>query len=134
GPLSFVQFWLDTIAEWEKETGKRPLIGLSATKDVQDAILADPVRGPVISVIDIRYWWYQSDGKAYAPPGGKNLAPRQLERQLKPKGTSFEQVARAVHEYAQKYPDKAIIYSANGERQFAWAALIGGGSLAPLST
>ncbi len=29
GPLSFVLFWVDTIAEWEAETGKHPLIGLS---------------------------------------------------------------------------------------------------------
>ena len=45
GPLAFVQFWLDTIAEWQKETGQRVLVGLSCTKDVQDAILADPVAG-----------------------------------------------------------------------------------------
>ena len=41
GPLHFVQFWLDCIAEWEKETGKHPIIALSVTKDVQDAILSD---------------------------------------------------------------------------------------------
>lgn len=45
GPLEFMQFWLDTVIEWRKETGKKVLIGLSCTKDVQDAILADPVRG-----------------------------------------------------------------------------------------
>ncbi len=28
GPLHFVQFWLDEIAAWERETGKHPLIGL----------------------------------------------------------------------------------------------------------
>src|SRR6185436_2792883 len=65
GPLQFVQFWLDTAAEWQRESGRKVLIGLSATKDVQDAILADPARAPVVSVIDIRYWWYQSDGSAY---------------------------------------------------------------------
>ena len=56
------------------------MIGLSATKDVQDAILADPVRSKIVSVIDIQYWWYQSDGSLYTPQGGKNLAPRQHER------------------------------------------------------
>ncbi len=56
GPLAFVQFWLDTIDAWQKEKGKKVLIGLSCTKDVQDAILADPVRGPKISVIDMKYW------------------------------------------------------------------------------
>lgn len=41
GPLSFMQFWLDTIAEWEKEHGRKVHIGLGATHDVQEAILAD---------------------------------------------------------------------------------------------
>ena len=40
GPLHFVQFWLDVIAEWEVETGKKAKVALSTTKDVQDAILA----------------------------------------------------------------------------------------------
>jgi hypothetical protein len=37
-----------------------------------------------------------------------------------------------VREYREKYPDKAVIYSADGERQFCWAALMSGGSLAAL--
>src|SRR5690606_21443838 len=41
GTLHFVEFWIDIIQEWEEETGKKALIGLSTTKDVQDAILAD---------------------------------------------------------------------------------------------
>ncbi|HET7896505.1 MAG TPA: DUF6298 domain-containing protein, partial [Flavisolibacter sp.] len=96
GPLHFVQFWLDVIKGWEKETGKKEIIGLSTTKDVQDAILADPARAAVVDLIDIRYWHYQEDGKAYEPKGGQNLAPRQHARLLKPKRTSFEQVYRAV--------------------------------------
>src|SRR5262245_37703059 len=27
GPLAFVQFWLDTVAAWQKETGKKVLLG-----------------------------------------------------------------------------------------------------------
>ena len=80
GPLHFVQFWIDTIKEWEKETGKHPVIGLSTTKDVQDAILADKDRAGIVDLIDIRYWHYQTDGTAYAPQGGQNLAPRQHAR------------------------------------------------------
>jgi hypothetical protein len=128
GPLPFVQFWLDTIAQWQADTGNKAVVGISATKDVQDAILNDPVRSRLISVINIEYWWYQSDGKLYAPEGGKNLAPRQWARVLKPRGSSFEQVERAVREYRQKYPEKAVIYSADGENQ-GWAVLLGGGSL-----
>jgi len=136
GPLHFVQFWLDTIAQWQKDTGKRAVIGLSATKDVQDAILADPVRSKVVSVIDIRYWHYQADGTPYAPPGGQNLAPRQHARVLKPKAGSPEQAARAVREYRVRCPDKAVIYSADGGEGFGWAVLAAGGSLAnvPMSS
>ena len=41
GPLHFVQFWLDTVADWQRETGRTVLVGLSCTKDVQDAVLAE---------------------------------------------------------------------------------------------
>lgn len=130
GPLHFVQFWIDTIKEWEKETGKHPIIGLSVTKDVQDAILADPERAGVIDVIDIRYWHFQADGTVYAPEGGQNLAPRQHARLLKPKKTSFEQVYRAVATYRKKYPTKAVMYNGDSYDTFGLAALMAGGSLA----
>ncbi len=129
GPLHFVQFWLDTIKEWEKETGKNAIIALSTTKDVQDAILADKERASVVDVIDIRYWHYQADGKTYEPKGGQNLAPRQHARLLKPKASSFEQVYRAVAEYRQKYPEKAVMYSGDGSDANGWAVLMAGGSL-----
>ncbi|WP_421944100.1 DUF6298 domain-containing protein [Pedobacter sp.] len=129
GPLHFVQFWIDTIKEWEKETGKHPIIGLSVTKDVQDAILADPNRANVVDLIDIKYWHYQADGTAYAPQGGQNLAPRQHARLLKPKKTSFEEVYHAVSEYKTKFPEKAVIYSGDNFDAFGWAVLMAGGSL-----
>lgn len=129
GPLHFVQFWLDVIKAWEKETGKKEMIGLSTTKDVQDSILADPARAAVVDLIDIRYWHYQEDGTTYAPKGGQNLAPRQHARLLKPKRTSFEQVYRAVSEYRQKFPNKAVMYSGDSYDQFGWAALMAGGSM-----
>ena len=129
GPLHFMQFWLDVIADWEKETGKHPLIGLSATKDVQDEILKDPKRAAVVDVIDIRYWWYQAQGELYTPKGGINLAPRQQERLAKPKKTSFEQVYRAVSEYKTQCPEKAVLYYANSYPEFGWAVLMAGGSL-----
>ena len=47
------------------------LIGLSCTKDVQDAILDDPARGPAVSVIDLKYWWYTADGSLVRPRGGR---------------------------------------------------------------
>ncbi|HLP38237.1 DUF6298 domain-containing protein [Lacibacter sp.] len=129
GPLHFVKFWLDVIREWEKETGKHPLIALSVTKDVQDAILALPAYAAVIDIIDIRYWHYQADGTAYAPKGGENLAPRQHARLLKPKKTNFEQVYRAVKEYRTKYPTKAVMYSGDNYPEFGVAVLMAGGSM-----
>jgi hypothetical protein len=128
GPLAFVRFWLDTIAEWQKETGKKVLIGLSCTKDVQDAILADPVRGPQVAVIDLRYWWYAADGSLYAPRGGQSLSPRQHLREWKGnRRRSDAQVVRQIREYRQRYPDKAILCSLPGAG--GWAVVAGGGSI-----
>jgi hypothetical protein len=132
GPLHFVQFWLNTIREWEQEKNKKELIGLATTKDVQDAILANPSYASLIDIIDIRYWYYQADGSAYAPKGGQSLAPRQHARLLKPKSTSPEQVYRAVLEYKTRFPDKAVMYSADAYDRNGWAVLMAGGSFANL--
>ncbi len=110
GPLEFVEFWIDTIAEWKRETGKPALVSLSCTKDVQDAILADPARAAAISVIDIRSWWYGSDGKLHAPAGGQNLSPRQHARRLRPRRPSAESRRRAVLEYRERHPGKAVLF------------------------
>jgi hypothetical protein len=128
GPLEFVRFWLDTVVEWQKEKDKRVLVGLSATKDVQDAILADPVRGPQVDVIDLRYWWYTANGGVYDPKGGQNLAPRQQLREWQgSKSRSDESVARQVREYRRRYPDKAVLCSL--DRASGWAVLAAGGSV-----
>jgi hypothetical protein len=128
GPLEFVQFWIDTVVEWQKETGKKVLLGLSCTKDVQDAILADKERAAHVAVIDLRYWWYAGNGTLYAPRGGENLSPRQqLRAWTGSRSRSDEQTARQVREYRNRYPDKAILCSfdkANG-----WAVLAAGGSM-----
>jgi Family of unknown function (DUF6298) len=129
GPTHFVKFWLDVIKDWEKETGKHPVIGLSVTKDVQDSILNMPAYAAIVDLIDIRYWHYQADGTAYTPKGGENLAPRQHARLLKPKKTSFEQVYRAVKEYREKYPAKAVVYSGDSYPEFGTAVFMAGGSL-----
>jgi hypothetical protein len=129
GPLEFMQFWLDVIGEWENETGEDVIIGLSATRDVQDAILEDELRAGTVDVIDIRYWAYRSDGSLYAPEGGMHMSPRQHARQVKPGSRSFEQVYRAVSEYRRAFPEKAVICSEPGSAQFGWAVLLAGGSL-----
>ncbi|WP_297088188.1 DUF6298 domain-containing protein [uncultured Draconibacterium sp.] len=134
GPLHFVEFWLDVIAEWENETGENALVALSTTKDVQDAILADKKRSKIVDIIDIRYWAYRPDGSAYAPPGGANLAPRQHARKVKTGKRSFESVYRAVAEYRTKFPEKAVIYSEGHYTGYGWAVFMGGGSLPVLSS
>jgi len=129
GPLHFVRFWIDTILEWESQTGRHTILGLSVTKDVQDAILSDPVRGPAVDVVDIRYWHYRIDGSLYSPQGGQSLAPRQHARLVNPGKASFEQTYRAVREYRTRCPDKAVLYSADLSDGLAWAVFMAGGSL-----
>ena len=124
-----MKFWLDVIKDWEKESGKKQLIGLSVTKDVQDSILENPNYASLVNIIDIRYWHIQADGTIYAPQGGQNLAPRQHARLLKPKKTSFDQVFESVKTYRLKYPNKAVIYSSDSFDQFGWAVFMAGGSL-----
>jgi hypothetical protein len=133
GPLEFTQFWLDVVAEWEAEKGRDVIVGLSAPKDVQDAILADEKRAAAVDVIDIRYWAYTAGGGTYAPGGGLNLAPRQHQRQGGKRAGGFGEIARAVHEYRTKFPGKAVTYFAEmhcPSRHDGWAVLMGGGSLA----
>jgi hypothetical protein len=109
GPLNFMQFWLDVVAEWEHETGKHPLIALSAAKDVQDAILADPQRAPIVDVIDLTYWFNSAKGKQFAPAGGTQLAPRQHARLWKGGRPNAASIAKMAAEYRAKFPGKAVI-------------------------
>ncbi len=130
GPLHFMQFWLDVIAEWEKETGNDALIGLSATKDVQDSILKDPIRSKVVDLIDIRYWGSRTNGTQFAPLGGQHLAPRQHMRLEKTGKRSFKSVYNDVLTYKKAFPKKAVMYSFDQSAAWAWAVFMAGGSLA----
>ena len=103
GPKRFIEFWLDTIGDWEHETGRKALVALSAPKDVQDAILADPKRSALVDVIDFKYWW-NTDKGLFAPNGGQNLAPRQFERQWKGGRPNDANLAQMAAEYRQKFP------------------------------
>lgn len=131
GPLHFVQFWIDCIAEWQKDTGIDVLVSLAVNKDVQDAILADPVRSKVVDIITIEQWFYHNKG-LYAPEGGVNMAPRQYLRKIKTGQAGFDDVYKSVSEYTLKYPDKAVCYYAQKYPENAWAAFMAGGSCAAL--
>jgi hypothetical protein len=128
GPLPFMQFWLDTVGQWEQETKHPALVALSATKDVQDAVLGDARRAAVVDVIDFRYWW-QTDKGLFAPNGGQNLSPRQFERQWKGGRPSDANLAQMAAEYRAKFPSKAVI---NNVGKGGWAYLCGGGSIPEL--
>ena len=102
-------------------------MALSATKDVQGAILNDTQRAKLVDIIDIRYWHYKVDG-LYAPEGGKNLAPRQHARKMKVGKVTFDEAYRAVSEYRKKFPEKAVTYYAQNYPDMAWAVFMASGS------
>ncbi|MBP8303392.1 MAG: pectate lyase [Phycisphaerae bacterium] len=112
GPVEFVRFWLDTIGDWEKETGRQALAALSCTYDVQEAILNDPARAALVDVIDIRYWSPQADGSGSGPRGGISLAPRQQGWSGVRAGGG--ELRAAIDRYRTRFPDKAVICSAAG--------------------
>lgn len=115
GPLEFQQFFLDTVAEWEQRTGRHVRLTLNTSKDITDAILADPVRSRQVAVIDLRYWQRQSDGKLWAPRGDVNRAFREQNTVIfgrgvdTPPDTTPLNVYRGVREYRDRFPDRAII-------------------------
>jgi Family of unknown function (DUF6298) len=115
GPLSFEQFFQDTVREWEQKHGKRVRIALTTSKQTTDAILADPVRSKQIAVVDMRYWEYRPDGTLFAPKAGENHAFRELIAAAfpgytdTPPPTTPEQVYREVREYRDHYPEIALM-------------------------
>lgn len=127
GPLHFVRFWLDVIAEWQTENRQEVMVMLTGTKDVQEAILADTRRAALVDIIDIRQWHYYADGSLYAPAGGLSLAPRQYARILETGQPDSAHVYRAVRELRTRFPAKAVVYSGRGGH--GWAELMAGASL-----
>ena len=111
-PLEFQQFFLDTVAEWQKETGHRARIALMTGKNVTDAILADPARATLVDVIDTRYWQYMADGTLFAPPAGGNRAYREYRTEAFGKDavppSTPEQVDRQIREYSERFPSKVV--------------------------
>lgn len=120
GPLAFQQFFGEVVAEWEEKTGRRVRLVLTTSKDITDAILADPRRAGQIAVIDMRYWQYRPDGSLWAPPGDGKLAFRErIGREFghsgdTPPDTTPEQAYREVREYRDRFPDRAIVAWHNG--------------------
>ncbi|HEX3729857.1 MAG TPA: DUF6298 domain-containing protein [Opitutaceae bacterium] len=118
GPLPFQQFFIDTVAAWEKEHHRQVRIVLQTSKAVTDAILADPVRAAEVDAIDTRYWQYLADGQLFAPDGLGKLAFRELRTNAFGRDaaipTKADYVYRQVREYRDRFPDKAIIAGTGG--------------------
>ena len=129
GPAEFIEFWIRTIKEWEAENGKDVTVALSATKDVMDRVLSNPELSDAVEVIDIRQWYYRTDGGVYAPEGGVSLAPRQYPRVMDAGSADADCVYRAVRDYRRLYPRKAVIYTAGRVAGGEWTAFIAGASL-----
>jgi hypothetical protein len=137
GPLEFQQFFLDTAADWERANHRHLHLALITSKAVTDAILADPVRGGLVDVIDLHYWQYLPDGRLFAPNGEGKLAFRELRTNYfgnydapVPRGTP-ELVYRQVREYRDRFPDKAIVCGDAGQGPIP--VLMAGGAAALLS-
>ena len=126
GPLSFMQFWFDTILDWEKGAGRKMHIGVGATKDVLDAMLQDARYGPRIGTIDTRYFCLDPNGALQALAGGQQIPGRVVQ---KGDDMAYLQVYKLVREYRDKYPDKAIIRTLDGKQDQAVAFLMAGGSM-----
>ncbi|MBQ9399022.1 MAG: pectate lyase [Bacteroidales bacterium] len=132
GPLHFMKFWLDCIGEWEKDNAQEVLVALNATKDVQDAILADPHYRALVDMIDIRQWNYGADGQEYAPEGGVNLAPRQYQRILPAVPSTPESIWRQVSDYRKAYPEVAVWNNSGRAMNSNWIGFVAGASLCTL--
>jgi hypothetical protein len=94
---------------------------LITSKGITDAILADPVRSRQIVAVDMRYWYYLSDGTLFAPEAGQNRAYRdmiasQFGGNYSNSGppTTDDQVYRQVREYRDRYPHVALLPLENG--------------------
>lgn len=127
GPYHFTKFWLQTVEAWKLSTGKHALVALSANKNIQDSIMQDTEAAKAVDIINIEQWWYTRKG-LYAPEGGRNMAPRQYFRRMRPGKVTFEDVYRSVSECRKKWADKAVMYYGNSYDQLGWAVLMAGGS------
>lgn len=120
GPLAFEQFFLDTIAAWEREHGRKVRVVLTTSKTTSDAILTDAARARQIAVLDMRYWQTQPDGAQFAPEAGINRAFReQISANFPnytdvPPPTTEKLAYRSIRAYHDRYPQLALMPMENG--------------------
>jgi len=130
GPRAYQEFWLDTIVEWEEETGRDVLVAVSGAKDVADETLADPARAAQADVLDLRCWWITAAGELKGPRGGEEEPGRWTECGFsQSQESSPERIYGKVREYRDRYPRLVLIDAMGQDRRQSWAFLMGGGSL-----
>jgi hypothetical protein len=121
GPEAFARLWVETIRDWQAENGDRQHVAISTTKDVQDAILADPELAPTIDILNLVSWHFV--------PGGEALAPRQHRRAGN--GRGVDALLPQIREYRALYPEKAVM--GDFGRRDGWSVILAGGSLAAIA-
>lgn len=135
--LEFVQFFLDTVAEWKRETGTDVRLAVISAKEQTDAILSMPKYAAMIDVIDLSYWKYLADGSLFAPKAGQNKAFREMTYEAFPKGkgdvtpSTEALLYQQVREYRDRFPDKAILCPPHTTAAAITVLMAGGASLAP---
>lgn len=126
GPLAFVEFWLDTIQEWEVRNGQDVKVVLEVPKAQLDALLGDARRRHLFDGMAIHHWIYRHDGNLFAIVGGINRAPREQQDAFVPPPGGNEAVGaqraplwettpamryRAWREYADKAPELVFLFA-----------------------
>ena len=127
GPLGFMEFFIDTVKQWEDENDHDVRISLGATRDVLDAILADPERSRLVDALDLRYFWYHEDGTLFDPPGGMNFIGDYIMGEWSYDNTPGH-LYKLTREYRDAHPELPVINHLEADRFQTIAFLMAGGS------
>lgn len=125
GPLAFVEFWLDTIQEWEVRNAQDVKVVLEIPKAQLDALLGDRRRRALFDAMAIHHWLYRHDGTLFAIVGGIDRAPREQREAFAASASVNGDAAsprtalwdttpamryRAWREYADKAPELVFLF------------------------
>ena len=132
GGISFMNFFIDTIREWEADHNLPAgsiRISLAAPKNVLDYILL--TRPNDIFAINLRYFFYLN-GVLYQPPGGYEIPGRYSLGVQEFDGAANStpaEIHKKTLEYRQNYPEKIIMDQIQGDVKQSWAFIMAKGSI-----